>query len=159
MSLSQLLTLAFSILPCILLGSQACRTLKRSLRNMSSKWHGFQHSFFLLIPGGGGSSCQSVSPPRPHAGPLRPHLGEEWGGHWEALWGTRAAPLHRQHRTPAAPDRLRSVASFILLSCLFLFTDPSLYILHKLGYFCTLFIYLCLCVFPGDQPSAAMPEP
>ena len=88
-----------------------------------------------------------------------PGLGEEWGGHWEAPWGTRAAPLHRQHRTPAVPDRLRSVASFILLSCLFLFTDPSLYILHKLGYFCTLFIYLCLCVFPGDQPSAAMPEP
>lgn len=41
LSLSQLLTLAFSILPCILVDNQACRTLKRLLKNVSSKWHGF----------------------------------------------------------------------------------------------------------------------
>lgn len=72
MSLSQLLTLAFSILPCILLDSQACRTLKRSLRNTSSKWHGFQHSFFLLIPGGV-SSCACCPSTRCESTPGSPH--------------------------------------------------------------------------------------
>ena len=50
LSLSQLLTLAFSNLPSILLDNQACRTPKRLLKNMSSKWCVFKHPFFPLIP-------------------------------------------------------------------------------------------------------------